>query len=105
VATLRIVYVGPETAGALAPGDAREIAPGRVVSIGRGDSNDFVLPPPLVARAHAIVCLVPGADKRAVVCDLTTTNGTRVRGEKIAVAYLEPGEELLLADRFRFRIE
>lgn len=51
-----------------------------VVSIGRGAENDVVLSDPLVSRKHAEVRLTA---RGAELCDLESTNGTWVRGQRV----------------------
>jgi ABC-type multidrug transport system ATPase subunit/ABC-type multidrug transport system permease subunit len=61
------------------------------LTLGRDRSNDVVLEDPNVSRFHAEVERV--AD-RVAVRDLFSRNGTRVNGELVREALLEPGSEV-----------
>jgi pSer/pThr/pTyr-binding forkhead associated (FHA) protein len=106
---VRLVYLGSSAittvpGGEPAPGTAFELEPGRVISIGRSASNTIRLASPHVARAHALVTLVPGSRDRAVVCDLRSSCGTRVGGERVEVGFGAPGDAVVVGS-FRFVLE
>ncbi len=59
------------------------------VRIGRGPDNEVRLPDPSVSRDHAVIEL---AADGPVVCDLESTNGTRLNGEPVRRAPLGAGD-------------
>jgi ABC-type multidrug transport system ATPase subunit/ABC-type multidrug transport system permease subunit len=63
----------------------------RHLTLGRDRSNDVVLDDPNVSRFHAEVARI---DDRVAVRDLGSRNGTRVNGELVRTAVLEPGSEV-----------
>jgi ABC-type multidrug transport system ATPase subunit/ABC-type multidrug transport system permease subunit len=64
----------------------------RHLTIGRDTSNDVVLQDPNVSRFHAEVARLE--DGRVAIRDLGSRNGTRVNGELVRTALLEPGSEV-----------
>jgi ABC-type multidrug transport system ATPase subunit/ABC-type multidrug transport system permease subunit len=62
------------------------------LTLGRDRSNDVVLQDPNVSRFHAEVARLQG--DRVAIRDLGSRNGTRVNGELIRTALLEPGSEV-----------
>ena len=64
----------------------------RQLTIGRDTSNDVVLQDPNVSRFHAEVARLD--DGRVAIRDLASRNGTRVDGELVRTALLEPGSEV-----------
>ena len=68
------------------------LTPGSVKTVGRTARADFILDAPLVSRVHCRLT----ADKsdQLIVEDLTSTNGTRVNGERVERAVLRPGDTL-----------
>jgi ABC-type multidrug transport system ATPase subunit/ABC-type multidrug transport system permease subunit len=62
------------------------------LTLGRDRSNDVVLQDPNVSRFHAEVARLEG--DRVAIRDLGSRNGTRVNGELIRTALLEPGSEV-----------
>lgn len=62
-----------------------------VMTIGRSESNDIVLPDRSVSKHHAQ--LVQDGDGWRLI-DLKSTNGTRVNGEKAEEQRLNPGDEI-----------
>src|SRR5687768_17303667 len=103
---LFLVYVEGEHDAGAAPGTRAELTPGHALAIGSGRTSDlaFRITSPMVGRAHALVALLPGTDRRAVVCDLNTTHGTWVKDERVSVAIVSPGEEICIANRFLFLV-
>ena len=85
-------------------GTAFPLRRGAAVYIGRSRSTPLQLASPHVGRAHALVSALPGNEPRAVVCDLSSTNGTFVRGKRVIADYLSPGDELYVAG-YRFVLE
>jgi S-DNA-T family DNA segregation ATPase FtsK/SpoIIIE len=76
------------------PGEGKVVVlGGGVVTIGRGQACDLVLPDPLVSRMHARV--ERGPDGTEVV-DLGSTNGTYVNGRRVTRCRLEHGDRLQL---------
>ena len=70
----------------------REITSG-VAQIGAEASNDLVINDATVSRFH---CEVRLEDKRPIIRDLSSTNGTFVDGVRVREAYLKPGSMLRL---------
>ncbi|HEV3282672.1 MAG TPA: FHA domain-containing protein [Solirubrobacteraceae bacterium] len=64
----------------------------RQLTIGRDTANDVVLQDPNVSRFHAEVARLD--DGRVAIRDLASRNGTRVNGELVRTALLEPGSEV-----------
>ncbi len=61
-------------------------ASGRSLSIGTAPANDLILTDAAVSRHH---CVVEATDEGFLIRDLGSTNGTRLGGNRIKVAYLE----------------
>jgi hypothetical protein len=74
------------------------------VFVGRSRSTPLQLASPHVGRAHAVVAALPGNDLRAVVSDLSSTNGTFVRGQRALSELIAAGDELYVAG-YRFVVE
>lgn len=66
-----------------------------VMTIGRAEANDLILPDPSVSRFHAEV---EATEKGYVLRDLSSTNGTFLNGVLIASEYLEPGDRIRLGE-------
>lgn len=76
-------------------GSLRELPLDRAeLLVGRGEEADVVIDEPLVSREHAWLIWEGDA---FVVLDLGSTNQTRVNGERVLRARLEPGDELRFA--------
>jgi len=65
-----------------------------VVNLGRLPDNDLVLNDPRVSRTHAQIRLNRG---NYVLCDLNSTGGTMVNGQRIQQCVLKPGDVISLA--------
>jgi hypothetical protein len=68
------------------------------VTIGRAETNTIVLDEPRVSRLHALIEW-RDRNKRFILLDLGSSNGTFLNGAKIA-----PSEEMPLSDRDKVRI-
>jgi pSer/pThr/pTyr-binding forkhead associated (FHA) protein len=68
------------------------LAPGSVKTLGRSPVADFVVEAALVSRVHCRLTAV--SDELLEVEDLSSTNGTFVNDERVAVARLAPGDTL-----------
>ena len=74
-----------------------------VVTIGRGTTNDIMIPVIKVSRQHAKIKEV---EDGYLICDLESTNGTFVNGIKIKEKLLEDGDEILIEPaRLYFKLE
>jgi ABC-type multidrug transport system ATPase subunit/ABC-type multidrug transport system permease subunit len=62
------------------------------LTLGRDPSNDVILQDPNVSRFHAEVARLSGG--RVAIRDLASRNGTRINGELVRTALLEPGSEV-----------
>ena len=109
-----IVYCGiraeiaPNTSVGTVPVESERtrISPGQALYLGRGRGVNILVKSSALARSHALLALhPPGSEARLCVVDLMSTNGTWVHGERIAVAFLEPGQSFRVADQFEFRFE
>ncbi|MEE2636100.1 MAG: FHA domain-containing protein [Acidobacteriota bacterium] len=67
------------------------MTPGRVRTIGRGPSADFVLDAALASRVH---CELSVSDGELTVLNLSRTNGTFVNGRPIERSVLKAGDRL-----------
>jgi len=87
--------------GALVLGDGRRVILGdAIVRIGRSPDSDIVLSDPNVSRQHAEIRPEGGG---YVLCDLGSTNGTRVNGSVVTQRRLDDGDEIGVgAARLRF---
>ena len=85
-------------------GTAFPLHRGEAVFVGRSRSTPLQLASPHVGRAHAVVASLPGNDLRAVVSDLSSTNGTFVRGTRALSELIAAGDELYVAG-YRFVVE
>jgi len=75
---------------------------GSVISIGRTEGNDLILPKSNVSKRHARLVFTDG---RYVVTDLNSTNGTYVNRYRITEAtVVYPGDRIYIGD-FVVRIE
>ncbi|MEQ1502596.1 MAG: FHA domain-containing protein, partial [Myxococcota bacterium] len=75
----------------------------RPVYIGRAPTNDLVVGTPAVSSRHAAVW---AQDRRVFVEDLGSRNGTWVDGRRVhKIRELRHGEEVLLGDAVRLRVE
>jgi hypothetical protein len=63
----------------------------RINTLGRSRQNTLVLPDPHISRSHARIDL---EEHGFVLVDLESTNGTLVRGRRVARHPLEPGDRL-----------
>ena len=70
-----------------------------IITIGREESNDIVLPDRLVSRHHA---QIQRQGERHVLQDFSSKNGTFVNGRQLKEPYvLQDGDEIQIALRFR----
>lgn len=67
---------------------------GDVMTVGRDESASLLIDEPLVSRLHA---RIERRGERFFVCDLGSTNMTRVNGEVVGERELEDGDELRFA--------
>ncbi|MFP5372250.1 MAG: FHA domain-containing protein, partial [Actinomycetes bacterium] len=65
----------------------------RPLTLGRAPSNDIVLADPAASRVHAELRQEAGG---CVLKDLGSGNGTFVKGERVTVARLQPGDEITI---------
>jgi pSer/pThr/pTyr-binding forkhead associated (FHA) protein len=72
------------------------------VSLGRAMTNDIILNDARTSRSHAR--LEDGPSGRKIV-DLGSSNGTRVNGNRVQMAHLQPGSLITLGnDQLRFEV-
>lgn len=64
-----------------------------VTIVGRSDFADVVVDHPSLSKRHAVVVKTDGL---LVIRDLITTNGTKVKGQRIRWAALLPGDRIAL---------
>ena len=67
------------------------IPPGKIKTIGRAPSADFIVDATLVSRLH---CRLSAGAAELHVEDLESTNGTYVNGERVQRAALKSGDKL-----------
>ncbi|HAF29657.1 MAG TPA: hypothetical protein DCG75_11485 [Bacteroidales bacterium] len=70
----------------------------KTLSIGRDASNNIVLDDKMVSRNHAQLIIYD--DRRVLIKDLGSTNGTFVNGNNIIEYYLKPGDIVKCAGIF-----
>lgn len=76
------------------PDAGRQLPLDRQLTVGRDESADFVLSDPHTSRRH---CELTPADGRAIVKDLSSSNGTFVNNQEVIdSAELGPGDDLLV---------
>ncbi len=86
-----------------APEQHEVMLPDRTVRLGRSEAADIRLSDPTVSRLHAI--LNPIGDRRFLLTDLDSSNGTFVNGEKVKEAPLGDGDEIRFGEvTFRFHL-
>jgi pSer/pThr/pTyr-binding forkhead associated (FHA) protein len=85
-------------------GTAFPLREGVACFLGRSRTSTILLGSPHVGRAHALVAALPSGDRRAVVVDLASHNGTYMKGRRTMTDILAPGEEMAIAG-YRFVIE
>ncbi len=85
-------------------GSAFPLREGVALFIGRSRTLTVQLASPHVGRGHAMVAALPGSERRAIAVDLQSHNGTYMKGRRVTVDTLAPGEELAIAG-YRFVIE
>src|SRR5829696_2957187 len=71
-----------------------------VTIVGRGHFCDVVVDHPSLSKRH---CVLVKTDGLLVVRDLASTNGTKVKGQKIRWAALLPDDRLTLGG-YKFRV-
>jgi hypothetical protein len=76
-----------------AAGRVLELTPGRTVSIGRDSGSDLEVADGSVSALHCRV--IPDGDG-FVICDIQSTNGTRVNGERIERQRLREGDVITI---------
>jgi pSer/pThr/pTyr-binding forkhead associated (FHA) protein len=76
------------------------ILPGKIKTIGRASSADFIVDAGMVSRVH---CQLSASATGVEVVDLDSTNGTYVNGIRVANTLLKDGDELGVG-RVTFRI-
>ena len=67
---------------------------GREATIGRDETNDIVIPNPLISKNHAKIIV---SNHSVTVFDLGSVNKTRVNGVEVAQAAVGYGDELQFA--------
>ncbi|HET8757135.1 MAG TPA: ATP-binding cassette domain-containing protein [Solirubrobacteraceae bacterium] len=87
------IAIGPHTIVFHAGVPAAPIGVAGRVTLGRAADNDAVLDDPLVAARHAELTRTPEGVR---VRDLDTGSGTRVNGQLVSRALLQPGDELAI---------
>jgi pSer/pThr/pTyr-binding forkhead associated (FHA) protein len=111
-APMHLVYLGYEDPGGFGftvdkehpeVGSVFDLPPGEELCIGRWAQCDVYLFSNGVARKHALV--IHSRKVSVVVVDLGSTNGLWHRGERREALFLCPGDEFLVANAFRFRVE
>lgn len=75
-------------------GEVRHDLTEPVITLGRLDENALPIDDPSVSSRHAHLVVQDSGNYQ--LCDLNSTNGTRVNGERVTEATLRPG------DRVRF---
>ena len=104
---LSVVFIRTEPGfGGDAPmplGTKTAVPAGATVFLGRSVDAQVPMADGTVARQHALLAAMPG-QLRLVVVDLGSTNGTFSHGQQRQVAFLAPGEEFRIANRYWFRV-
>lgn len=72
----------------------RHLIVGREATIGRDETNDIVIPNPLISKVHAKLLV---SNHSVTVFDLGSVNKTRVNGVEVAQAAVMYGDELQFA--------
>ena len=85
-------------------GTAFPLHEGAALFLGRSRTLAVQLASPHVGRAHALVAALPGNDLRALAVDLQSHNGTYVKGRRVTLDFIGPGEELAIGG-YRFVVE
>ena len=85
-------------------GTAFPLREGVALFLGRSRTLAVQLASPHVGRVHALVAALPGNERRALAVDLQSHNGTYVKGRRVTLDFIGPGEELAIAG-YRFVVE
>jgi hypothetical protein len=85
-------------------GTAFPLREGAACFVGRSRSSTIHLASPHVGRQHAMVAAVPSSDRKAVAVDLQSHNGTYIKGRRMPLDMLSPGDEIAIAG-YRFVLE
>jgi hypothetical protein len=103
---LHLTYRGsiPPMEVAFPIGTAFPLHEGAACYLGRSRSSTINLGSPHVGRQHAMVAAVPSSDRKAVVVDLQSHNGTFIKGRRVPMDILSPGDEVAIAG-YRFVLE
>jgi hypothetical protein len=103
---LHLTYRGsiPPMDVAFPIGTAFPLHEGAACYLGRSRSSTINLASPHVGRQHAMVAAVPASDRRAVAVDLMSHNGTFIKGRRVPMEMLAPGDEVAIAG-YRFVLE
>ncbi|NOZ09680.1 MAG: FHA domain-containing protein [Gammaproteobacteria bacterium] len=72
------------------------LEPFRSLSIGRDPENPITVNDPAISRRHAEVFTLSTQRRDVVIKDLGSTNGTRVKGQRIERQILEIGDVVQL---------
>jgi pSer/pThr/pTyr-binding forkhead associated (FHA) protein len=95
--TYRLILVSGNGAGTEYPLEKTEL------QLGRDLSNDIVINDPEVSRRHARLILQP---EGYVLEDLGSTNGTFIRGQRLAApVVLKPGESITIGEKVNLKYE
>lgn len=103
---LHLTYRGsvPPMEVAFPIGTAFPLREGLTCFLGRSRTSTIMLSSPHVGRSHALVATVPGGEKRVVAVDLQSHNGTFMKGRRVSMEMLSPGDEIAIAG-YRFVVE
>jgi FHA domain len=85
-------------------GTAFPLHEGAACFLGRSRSSTVNLASPHVGRQHALVAAIPSSESKAVCVDLQSHNGTFIRGRRVPMDILSPGDEMAIAG-YRFVLE
>jgi len=77
---------------------------GGACDLGRSRSSTINLASPHVGRQHALVAAIPSSERKAVCVDLQSHNGTFVKGRRVPMDIIAPGDEIAIAG-YRFVLE
>jgi len=95
--TYRLILVAGNGAGTEYPLEKTEL------QLGRDLSNDIVINDPEVSRRHARLSLQP---EGYILEDLGSTNGTFIRGQRLAApVVLRPGELITIGEKVNLKYE
>ncbi len=72
------------------------LTPGQSLVVGRERDLPIHVDDPAVSRRHAEIFVLSTPRRNVLICDLDSTNGLHLRGQRVRRAFLEYGDRIAL---------